>query len=136
MKEGGGEGGPNIHGTISPWKEGYHTYSLRMGGILCVLYLKEQVSSVGIGCLAFLRSRCKNAHPPSPCDLPMFIFMMMFTLCFRMGKAHGWQLGLRTLTPHPPTPLSPRDLPMLRFMMTFTLCFRMGKTHWWEKFSK
>jgi len=40
-KGGGGDEGPNIHGSIPPWKDGYHTYSLRMGGILCVLYLKE-----------------------------------------------------------------------------------------------
>jgi hypothetical protein len=35
---GGGDEGPNIHGSIPPWKEGYHTYSLRIGrDLMCTL---------------------------------------------------------------------------------------------------
>jgi hypothetical protein len=37
----------------------------------------------------FLRRRCKDSPPCMARDLHMFRFMITFTSCFPMGKAHG-----------------------------------------------
>jgi hypothetical protein len=52
-----------------------------MGGKLC--------GHISFKSIPFLKSRCKNPSLPTPCDLGMLRIMIMFTLCFMMGRAHG-----------------------------------------------
>jgi hypothetical protein len=43
---------------------------------------------IGVRSLSLKRSRYKNHLPPTPCDLHMFRFMIVFASCFVMGKVY------------------------------------------------
>jgi len=77
--------GTLISVNFPPWKwEGCYAYSSVVGGKLCLLQ--------GVRTLPLLRSAHNVPPTPTPHDLHRFGgFMINFSLCFMIGKAHGWR---------------------------------------------
>ncbi len=69
-------------------EEGSYVYSLRVRGRELTPTCRHH-KLIGISCLPFLRSRCRNPPSPKPPDLQMSSFMIRFALCFTTDKDHG-----------------------------------------------
>lgn len=77
-----------------PFQEGSYTYTLKVGGKLCLL--------VSVRSLRLLRTKCKNHPSPTSCELSIFKFITTFIAYFTLGKAHGWA-PLQTTGPNSAT---------------------------------
>jgi hypothetical protein len=77
-----------LKGTLYPGsfsKEGSFRYFQRVRGKLLLH------NYIGVRSLPLLSSRCQNPPPSAPHDHCKFKFMIMFSSCFTIGKAHGWE---------------------------------------------
>jgi len=86
--------------NIPPRKEeGSYTYSLSVGGILCLL--------IGVRSLPLLRSKCKNPPPPTPHHPCIFRFndsvrLVLYNGCSPwVGDVPKRKWGWSQLLPHP-----------------------------------
>jgi hypothetical protein len=70
-------------------KKGYNIYSLREGNVILSIVIRSLLQ-YKVKKLSPLKDRCKNLPPPTPCDLHMFRFIIIFVSCFIMGEVHKW----------------------------------------------